>query len=177
MLKINVPTAERGTTRVFSLSMQGNQAVNLIEDPRAQLEWLGAPDLDPAGVEVVALNDLGDLGLIGYLREGVDAQESDLRRDAAKLVALEGHVLLLHSTAFGGKAVTLTPDPMLTLIGTYAQTPPNNRTVSLGVEAAQPYTGAAPTQATTSTSQRGLGSLVVLLCALMGIALLWFILG
>ena len=72
-------------------------------------------------MEVFALADLGELGLVGYLREGVDVPEADLQADRQKLSGLDGWVMLVHSSAFGGQGVVLTPWSEITLIGTYAQ--------------------------------------------------------
>ncbi|KIN62115.1 hypothetical protein Z946_971 [Sulfitobacter noctilucicola] len=141
MSKIVIPALEQGTTRVFSLSMSGNAARDLRGDPSAQVALLGSKDLNPKGIEVFPVSDLGELGLTGYLREGIDAREEDITRDAPKLAALDGWVMLVHSLAASGKAVTLNTDTALTLIGTYAQTNPENEEIALTAEAAQPYTG------------------------------------
>ena len=143
MSRIDVKDGELGTTRVFSISLPAGAARSLARDPEAQKALLGNPALNADGIEVFALSDLGDIGLAGYLREGSDARDADLRRDAAKLAALDGWVMLVHSLAFGGQATPLLPDSALTLIGTYAQTAPDKRQVDLTSEAAKPYTGAA----------------------------------
>lgn len=174
MPTIEIPAGERGTTRVFSLSMPVVEAITLRGSATRQKNLLGAEDLAPEGIEVFALDDLGDLGLAGYLREGVDVPEDVLRRDRAKLAALEGWVLLVHSTAFMGAGATLSPQPPLTLIGTYAQTAPDNTPVELTSQAAQPYTGTPEPAPTPPAKTRASGSLVVVLLAALGAGVLWW---
>lgn len=138
---ITISTGETGTTRVFSLSMPAAEAQHLRDDEAAQRAVLGLDSLNPDGIEVFALRDLGDLGLIGYLREGVDVPEADLKRDAARLAALDGWVMLVHSLAFGGQSTTLKPSSTLTLIGTYGQTKAKGTPVPLEAQSAAPYSG------------------------------------
>ena len=172
MAALEIPTGEQGVTRVFSLSMSPAEAKALAEEHVLQEAALGAEDLNDLGLEVFAISDLGELGLAGYLRDGVDALEADLKRDAAKLGALDGWVLLLHSSAFAGRGGQIEPIKALTLIGTYTQTSADNSVSKLETEAAAPYSGAA--QAAESqpvTGQRG-GSIVVALLALIVMAVL-----
>ncbi|MDF3415539.1 hypothetical protein HKX54_13800 [Sulfitobacter sp. M57] len=173
---LDISTGEIGTTRVFSLSMPPTQARSLQANPQAQLAILGAEGLNPDGLEVFQLADLGDVGLVGYLRDGTDAPEADLKRDAAKLAALDGWVMLVHSLAFGGKATTLTPASALTLIGTYAQSPASRPQTNVSAHAAQPYTGPPPPSATATDTRRG-GSLAVGALILLAVVILWWALA
>ncbi|MFK7836380.1 MAG: hypothetical protein AB8B60_09185 [Sulfitobacter sp.] len=171
MAGFDVPRGEQGTTRVFSLSMGAMEARQLRDNPQVQEMALGLDALNPGGVEIFALDDLGEIGLAGYLRDGVDAQEVDLQRDRAKLSALEGWVMLVHSSAFEGAPVTLEPANALTLIGTYAQTPATAPVIDLQAEAAQPFSGAAPDTPAASGRTRG-GSLVIAVLALICLGVL-----
>lgn len=171
-----VPRNEQGTTRIFTLSMPAVQAQALRDDPERQKALLGVDNLHASGTEVFAISDLGDLGLAGYLREGIDANQADINRDTARLAALEGWVMLVHSSAFGGHAVTLKPAPELTLVGTYAQTREDKPAVELQSDAAQPYTGTGAEPVEQTPAQRSSGSLVVAVLAVIGIAILWFLL-
>lgn len=171
---IKVPRHEQGTTRVFALSMPQDKARALRDDPAHQQALLGVETLNSAGVEVFPLSDLGDLGLAGYLREGVDAQEAQLRRDRAKLAALEGWVMLVHSSAFAGNAVTLSPAPELTLIGAYSQTPAETETIPLEAEAAQPYTGTPAPAAPQAGEKNSSGKIVVAVLIVLALLLLWW---
>lgn len=177
MSRIDIPAGELGTTRVFSLSMPADTARLLRDDAQRQMALLGVETLNTTGVEVFALSDLGDLGLAGYLREGADAQEDDLKRDRVKLAALEGWVMLVHSLAFGGMPVTLIPAAELTLIGTYAQTPPPNTQIGLEAEAAQPYSGTAGGKSAQAGRNQASAARVTALLAIVVIAVLWWALG
>ena len=172
MNRIDIPTGEIGTTRVFSLSMPPAQARALRKSSEAQFAILGSNALNAEGLEVFPLTDLGDIGLIGYLREGTDAVEVDLKRDSAKLAALDGWVMLVHSLAFGGAGGKIDPDPALTLIGTYAQAPMPTTHVEVTSEAAQPYTGGADIVMPKAPNRQARGSIVVV--ALLAIAALIF---
>lgn len=174
---IDVPRNELGMTRIFALSMSAEDAKALKEDPDRQKALLGLDRLNPAGTEVFAVSDLGELGLAGYLREGIDADEAAVRRDSARLAALDGWVMLVHSSAFGGQAATLKPGAELTLIGTYAQARDDKPAIDLQSEAAQPYTGTGAGPIEQTPAQRRSGSLVVGVLALLGLAILWFLLG
>ncbi|MGC1504601.1 MAG: hypothetical protein WA782_10725 [Sulfitobacter sp.] len=172
-MTIEIPTGEIGTTRVFSLSMPSAHAKALQASIEAQIAILGAEVPNPEGVEVFPVSDLGEIGLVGYLREGTDAREADLNRDAAKLAALDGWVMLVHSLAFAGEATTLTPDLALTLIGTYAQPSAPSAHIDLTAQAANPYTGASRPAAKTMPPHRS-GSLVVGALVALAVLVLWW---
>lgn len=174
MAVIEIPRDELGTTRVLSLSMTAAEARHLRDTPALQAENLGAAKMNPAGIEIFAVSDLGELGLAGFLRDGVDAHASDINRDLVKLSALDGWVMLIHSSAFAETGASLTLAPALTLIGTYAQTPADHSAVPLEVEAAQPYTGPAPTPQPEVTRSRSPAAWVILALAVISITiLLW----
>jgi len=177
MKNIDIPAHEQGTTRLFSMSMEASDARQVKADVTRQAVLLGIDSVDAAGVEVFQIVDLGDLGLAGYLRDGIDAQEADLARDRVKLAALDGWFMLVHSRAFEGKAMTLQPDPKLTLIGTYRQQGADTAAIEIVSEAAQPYSGTPRNPPVSAPDTRRAGSLVV--AALIGVAtlLLWWVLA
>ncbi len=172
MRTIDIPRNEHGQVRVFSVSLPDGAAETL-ENPGSLSTMLGA-EVDPKGVEVIRISDLDQLGLLGYLREGVDVQSEALDRDAAKLAALEGWVMLVYSTAFRGEAAVLNPALQLTLIGTYGRTksaPPESPLTS---EAAAPYTGHAQTTPPNPAGGRGAGAMVVDGLIALGALILWW---
>lgn len=174
MAQIEIPKFETGTTRVFSLSMDATTARKLRDDTSYQAILLGAAPPHPEAVEVFALSDLGDMGLTGFLLDGVDADPGDINRDKAKLGALEGWVMLIHSSAFAPEGATLTPDPALTLIGTYSQTPADKPTETLEAEAAKPYTGTPPEAPPEVTQTRSFATWVVIALGFVVLAIaLW----
>ncbi|MGV6850198.1 MAG: hypothetical protein ACWA5A_17630 [Marinibacterium sp.] len=134
---------ERGRVRVFALSMSRDE-VRRLDAPNRLAEALGTdiPPL-PGRVEVLAVSDLEGVGLAGYLIEGCGVPQEVIDRDRARLDALDGHVLLLYSRAFGDRTVTLDPVPQLTLIGTYAESRPAPPGPPVDSDSARPGTGPA----------------------------------
>ncbi len=175
MAGIDIKVGEFGTTRVFSLSMTEAQAGSLCDDADMQSQLLGAAPQNPQGIEVFPLSDLGEMGLAGFLRDGVDAHPDDIDRDRIKLAALDGWVLLVHSSAYASAGARLSPDPALTLIGTYAQTPTKKATDLLQAEAAAPYTGVTPPNGPpeVTRSRSRMGWIIVVLAVFALPFLIW----
>ena len=175
-MAIDISTGETGTTRVFSLSMPAAHAKALQASNEAQFAILGVAALNPDGIEVFPVSDLDEIGLAGYLRQGTDADETQIKRDAAKLRALDGWVMLVHSLAFGGNAMRLTPDSALTLIGTYAQPAAPSQHAGITTKAAQPYTG-APAPKTAAPDMRRHKSRAIGALILLALLILWWAVG
>lgn len=137
---IDIPPNERGAIRVFALSLTDTEAKALKSDPAAVNAALGA-EIDTEQVEIFPISDLEGIGLAGYLTEGNAVPPAQLVPDRAKIDKLSGWVLIVFSRAFGDAAMTLTPAPALTLIGTYGETPIDYRaTETVTSEAAKPFT-------------------------------------
>ncbi|WP_282062823.1 hypothetical protein [Roseobacter litoralis] len=124
---ISVPALESGVIRVFALSLSEADAKTLRDSASSQdtqsalNDALGAKKLDLQHVEVFAIADLSEMALADYLLEGAGATPSSLEKDRGKLSALDGWVMVVYSSAFGGVAQEITPAPELTLIGSYPQ--------------------------------------------------------
>ncbi len=177
MSRLEIPELEQGVTRVFSLSMTAEAARRLSGDVEAQAAALGLESVNETGVEVFALADLGELGLVGYLREGVDVPEADLQADRQKLSGLDGWVMLVHSSAFGGQGVVLTPWSEITLIGTYAQQQADQGDIALHSDAAQPYSGAPKKRSAKARRRRSRASLAVACLVVLAAGILWWALA
>ncbi|MFQ6546651.1 hypothetical protein AADZ90_001740 [Aestuariibius sp. 2305UL40-4] len=111
------------TVFVFALNLPSEDVPTFTEGN--QKNWplkdaLGATTLDPNGVDIVALKEIAGLELSGLLIEGHGAEAAQVLTDKARLDALEGHVVLVHATAFQGVAQNLNPGPELTFIGRYS---------------------------------------------------------
>lgn len=115
---LTVPAGERDILRLFSLNMPAEQA-RFLSEPGAVDQLLGVTDLDPTQIEIIALHDLEELGLAGYLTDGCAIPASQISR--AALEALTGYVLLLRSRTFGGRALTLKPTSQLALVASYTE--------------------------------------------------------
>jgi hypothetical protein len=118
---LTVPAFEAGVTRIFALD-PADPALAAILPPQPLdaghlAPLLGLAALREGHADRVAIKDLGDLTLSEFLRIGHDARSDDLAANAAALDGLHGHVLLVHSSAFHGQAVTLAPVRGLTSMG------------------------------------------------------------
>ena len=115
---LTIPADERGLLRLFSLDMPAEQA-RFLSEPGAAAQMLGVDDLDPAQTDIIALDDLADIGLSQYLIDGFSIPPDQI--DIPTLTALSGHVMLVRSRAFRNRATTVTPAPQLTLIATFTE--------------------------------------------------------
>ena len=111
------------TIFVFALNLPDDEVAAFTE--AGAEHWplktsLGAAALDPSGVEVLASKDMTGLGLTGLLVEGHGMDRDAVSADKARLDALQGHVVLVHASAFQGVAQDLSPGPELTFIGRYS---------------------------------------------------------
>jgi hypothetical protein len=74
---------------------------------------LGVAAVDPQWVTLVPIADVRAIGLATYLRSGHDIPDDQLAAQSAVLGRAAGHILLVMSPAFDGRAETLSPDPCL----------------------------------------------------------------
>lgn len=118
---IEIPKLETGVVRVFSVSLPHSEAMTFALDPHAQAHALGVPEIDPEYARVFPVEDLQSVGLTGYLTEGLGISPETIGADKARLDAIEGHVAVITSKAFGQDGATLRVVPPLKLIGTYAE--------------------------------------------------------
>lgn len=124
--RMHVPASETGTVRVFHVDLPP-EAIERFVTQAGTGEWplpyaLGATGLRRDFVDVVAIKDLGELGLSGYLEQAYDVTGEDFRAMKPQLDALVGHVLVIPSQAFGGKPQELTIGKPLRWIGTFSET-------------------------------------------------------
>lgn len=175
MSTLAIPASDRHAVRVFAARLTPED----LKRDKAGLaaELLGDPDLDPAFVELFDLADLSGLGLAGYLAEGLGVPEAVLAADRARLDAVTGPVLILLSRAQHGRAVTLSPDPRLTLVGTYTEDQPPVHFEPLPSAAAQGTL--TPNLPPDRTPQRPTSAFLLLGAAFVLVALvaLWLALG
>lgn len=178
-MSVQIAALETGVIRVFALNQSPDQMtddlrVRSAEDITSAL--LGTP-IAKGGAEIVALRDLASLGLSGYLADGYAVPDDQLIGMRRKLDALDGYALLVFSSAFDGKAVTLAPGPDATLIGTFGEAQADNTVTQIESDSAAPYTGAHEAPKTPSENSRA-GSLVVGAIALLLLVIIigWIIL-
>ncbi|MFD2740233.1 hypothetical protein ACFSUD_11665 [Sulfitobacter aestuarii] len=176
MSPIQIPAHEHGQIRVFAINRAFQDVSNRLKggSKDALVEELLGPEVAADHVEIFAVSDLTGVGLPGYLSEGYAVSEAELTRDRGKLTALDGYVLLVFSSAFGGRETMLDPSPDLTLIGTYGEAQPDMSAISLPNEAAQPYTGAPSTTPRSAPRGRAGGGMLVLALIALLILLAWW---
>lgn len=125
MTRMEVKASEHGQIRLFTVDLPPDEVASF-STPEDETGWplqdaLGATRLDEDFVELFDVADLEELGLTGYMTEGLGIAETEVRQDAPRLNAINGHVLILFSSAFAGIAQTLTPRAPLRWIGTYSE--------------------------------------------------------
>ncbi|KQI71589.1 hypothetical protein AN191_11400 [Loktanella sp. 5RATIMAR09] len=121
-----VSATEHGVIRIFMVNLTADEAARFAENPDGATpapinRALGVDALDHAFVELVALKNLDGVGLAGYLVEGLGVAEADVAPYRSRLNGMSGHVLIVSSKAFGGRAATIGPVAPLKWIGTYTE--------------------------------------------------------
>lgn len=114
---------ERGVVRVFTTDLEphGNAAIT----PKNVQKLLGNEiELDAGRVEVFPSKMIQPIGLTSYLSDGHGIPESDLEGTAAALDALAGLVIVIPSSAFGGKAAVLEPTFGVRFVGAFHEPSP-----------------------------------------------------
>lgn len=174
MTRLAIPSHDRNGVRVFTARLTPDDLQR--DKARLAADLLGDADLDPAFIEIFDVADLAGVGLAGYLAEGLGVPETAVA-DRARLEALAGPVLILLSKALHGRAVTLTLDARLKLVGTYAEVKPPVHFEPLPTAAAEGILTPDPTP--DRTPQRPLVAFVLLGMALLLVAAvaLWLALG
>lgn len=116
----HVPASEYGLVRVFTtdLEPQGDAAITAQNVQRLMGEGV---DLDPSKVQVFPAKMIEDMGLTAYLSEGYGISESDLAGTAAALDSQTGLLVVVPSSAFMGREVSLDPNPIMRLVGTFRE--------------------------------------------------------
>ncbi len=169
--RLTVPAGEIGVLRLFALDMPREQIRFLRDEPGALDDLLGVTGIDPDHVEIFAVADLEELGLPGYLREGHAIPGDQIDPDHARLAAQRGHVMVLHSRAFGGQAITLTPADTLIPLGTYSAMPADwTARPQPTPESAKPHGGAPTPRAARARARRiggGIFAVAMVLIALL----------
>ncbi|MFD1509462.1 hypothetical protein [Lacimonas salitolerans] len=123
--RMEISATEAGLVRVFAIDLPDDRIDDLgtpdAPDVDAIRQALGATALSPQHVDLLRLADLGEMGLDGYLVDGLGVAEPDIASDRTRLRGLRGHALVLPSAALMDTAQTLTPRGPLRWVGTYAE--------------------------------------------------------
>jgi hypothetical protein len=135
---IHIPAGEYGAIRLFRLDMRPEQAA-FLKEPEALAQVLGIDAIDMEQVDIFPIRDLEEIGLAGYLTEGMGVPEDQIGQDRERLAALEGHVMVIRSRAFGGREMRLTPADQIQLIATYGTPSATWTAPPIETESAKPY--------------------------------------
>ncbi|MBU2959453.1 aspartate carbamoyltransferase catalytic subunit [Citreicella sp. C3M06] len=140
MTKMQVNGSETGVVRLFHLDLPP-QAVERFTTQAGTGEYplkygLGAAQLRPAFVDVVNIEDLGDMALSEYLRSAYAIPEAELGDMKPRIDALRGHVVVLPSQAFDHASQELTIAAPLRWVATFAEAAPRPRGPALRSKAA-----------------------------------------
>ena len=117
--RFEVKQGERGLVRLFTVDLPPDRIDALRTPDLARA--LGVETLDADQIDLFSTDDVKELGLTGYMTEGLGIPEADLAADRAQLDALTGTVLIVRSAAFGGQAARVTVRAPLHWVATYAE--------------------------------------------------------
>lgn len=172
--RIHIKPTEHGVVRVFDVDLPPEQIkpFNRRNGTWPLQDALGAGTLDPAHVDLIAVEDLDELGLAGYLSEGHGISADDLRDMRGRLAALSGHVLIVTSRAFGGEEQTLSPRAPLHLVATFTEDRPPVSFDPLPSQAARGVTGGKPPPSDAAMSGR-VASIALLVLFLLVALVVW----
>ncbi|SLN59284.1 hypothetical protein PEL8287_03203 [Roseovarius litorisediminis] len=171
--RIAIKATEHGVVRVFTVDLPPSEleGFNTRNGSWPLLEALGADTLDASQIELFPLSDLAEMGLAGYLEEGLGIPKDQINELRPQLAAMKGAVLILRSPAFGGVEQVLAPRAPLRLVGTFTE---ENATVSfvpLPKASAQGQVGASGKKAPSNAAISGRIAMFALLVlfALVGV--------
>lgn len=179
---MQVSSSERGLVRLFAVDVPPEEIeafrTQVIGVDGALLSWplkeaLGFTYLDEDFIELFPVSDLEEMGLTGYMIEGLGIAQKDVAEDATRLTAQKGWVLIVLSAAFDGVAQTLSPKAPLRWIGTYKEDGAPVHFEPLPDASAK---GPAPTQGTVPPAPSSNPHLTLLL-AILALPLVALVLG
>lgn len=173
---LTVAAGERGVIRVFSLDLPEAQA-RFLREPGAAQQVLGVKGLDDAHIDIIRLEDLEEVGLNGYLVDGLGVPADQIKPDWKMLGDLTGYVMVLRSSATLGQAMTLKPDPGVSLIASYHEPSPDWSATPMTSDSAKPFSAAKPPPRIARAEARKIGAaMFAVVMALIVVVLLWVVL-
>ncbi len=129
---LHVRQDEFGTVRLFGLRGSQAEIARLTarhQDAEGRVHWpllaeLGVDHLDESHVELFDVAQLGDIGLTGYMEEGLGIPAAQIAEHRALLDNEGGQVLILLAGAFGGRQMDLKPSDKLAFLGLFTEERP-----------------------------------------------------
>lgn len=176
---LHIAATEHGHIHLFDLALADTAAKSFLQPPFGSngQGWLlqsalGATALDPVLVEAFPVADLDEIGLAGYLTEGLGVAEAQVEADAKRLAQITDYVVILRSKAFKGTAQDLTVKAPLTYIASYTEEAAPLTLEKLTSDSAKGIIS-GPEAAPAPASTKGLWVFPVIALALL--ALLWVV--
>ncbi|MEJ6404168.1 hypothetical protein [Yoonia sp. 2307UL14-13] len=111
-MTLTIPANDFGQIRIFEVR-DGLPA----EMPEVLATLFGTDALDPTYVDVINIIDLSSMSLTDYIRQGYDIEIAE--HDISAVNRIEGHAILIMSSATRGEEVTLTLAPQVRHVTTY----------------------------------------------------------
>lgn len=111
-MTLTIPANDFGQIRIFEVR-DGLPA----EMPEGLAMLFGTDALDPTYVDVINITDLSSMSLTDYIRQGYDIEIAE--HDFSAVNGIEGHAILIMSSAARGEEVTLTLGPGVRHVTTY----------------------------------------------------------
>lgn len=145
--ELTIPALDHGQIRVFEMAPPAPQSL-LDKTPAALETFFGTSGLNSDFIDIFEVQNLGEMGLIDYLRTGYDLT-ADVVDDAA-LKGVNGVVILMMSRATGGEAVTLKVAPEIQHITTLGEPARMRAPTPIKSEASQGVVEDTPTKKTPS---------------------------
>lgn len=123
---MRVSASERGLVRLFAVDLHADEIDAFRTSPSADTpsslaKALGATTLNSESCELFDVADLEEMGLTGYMVDGLGIAQAEITLDIARLSAQKGWVLVVLSSAFGGMEQTLSPKAPLRWLATYKE--------------------------------------------------------
>jgi hypothetical protein len=142
--RIEVPAHETGVVRLFAVDLPPEEIEDFSDfecEGAQMISALGIYDLNPTYVEIFPIKQLDEMGLANYLTEAYNIDPADLKDDRTVLNNIRGHVALVTSGAFRGKAQTLRLHHPLRWLGTWSEPRPELDLAPIQSDAAKGTTG------------------------------------
>lgn len=126
--QMKIKAQEHGLIRIFAVDLHPEETIafkerQFVEDDESWplKDALGATYLDEDFIEFFDVADLEDLGLAGYMVQGLGIAEKDVDEARAQIEQITGPVLIVLSNAFDGLEQVLTPKSPLRWVGTFKE--------------------------------------------------------
>ena len=167
-LKMHITATEHGVVRLFAL-----ETAQRFDHPDL-IAALGVEALDETHVDILSIADLDELGLEGYLTQGMGIPAPEVEAMRAQVNSLKGDVVLIRSAAFGGRTAELSPKAPLRWIASFGEVPLDTTAKPIKTRSAQ-RTISSPVPAKPRSNSRVLFWVLIAFGAIVLITLSMFI--